>query len=68
LWAAGRRPDEPAALISRATTPAQKVITAPLAEIARAARGIEPPAMLVVGDVVTYRDRLDWLSAQGEAS
>ena len=68
LIAAGRRPDEPAALISRATTPAQTVITAPLAEIARAARGIEPPAMLVVGDVVTYRDRLDWLTAQGELS
>ena len=68
LIAAGRRPDEPAALLSKATTPAQKVITAPLAEIAKAARGIEPPAMLVVGDVVTYRDRLDWLGAQGEVS
>ncbi|SRR5579859_741903 len=61
LIAAGRRPDEPAALLSKATTPAQTVITAPLAEIANLARGVEPPAMLVVGDVVTYRDRLDWL-------
>jgi len=61
LIAAGRRPDEPAALLSKATTPAQKVVTAPLAEIAKAAQGVEPPAMLVVGDVVTYRDRLDWL-------
>jgi len=61
LIAAGRRPDEPAALLSKATTPAQKVVAAPLAEIAKAAQGVEPPAMLVVGDVVTYRDRLDWL-------
>jgi len=61
LIAAGRRPDEPAALLSKATTPSQKVVTAPLAEIAKAALGVEPPAMLVVGDVVTYRDRLDWL-------
>jgi uroporphyrin-III C-methyltransferase len=68
LIAAGRRPDEPAALISKATTPAQKVVTAPLAAIAAAARGVEPPAMLVVGDVVTYRDRLDWAAAQGEGS
>ncbi len=68
LIAAGRRPDEPAALISKATTPAQKVVTAPLSRIAAAAKenAIEPPAMLVVGDVVTYRERLDWLSAAGE--
>jgi uroporphyrin-III C-methyltransferase len=60
LIAAGRRPDEPAALVSKATTAAQRVVTAPLSEIAKAAQGVEPPAMLVVGDVVTYRDRLDW--------
>ena len=68
LIAAGRNPDEPAELISRATTPAQKVVTATLAGIAKAASGIEPPAMLVVGDVVTYRSRLDWLTAQGTLS
>lgn len=63
LIAAGRHPDEPAAMISRATTPAQKVVTASLRTIAAAAKdgGIEPPAMLVVGEVVTYRERLDWL-------
>jgi len=61
LIAAGRRRDEPAALLSKATTPAQKVVTAPLSEIAKLAQGVEPPAMLVVGDVVTYRDRLNWL-------
>lgn len=68
LIAAGRHPDEPAALISRATTPAQRVVTAPLSAIAEAARGLEPPAMLVVGDVVTYRSRLDWLVWHGEGS
>ena len=68
LIAAGRRPDEPAALISKATTPGQRVVTSTLAGIAAAAKGVEPPAMLVVGDVVTYRDRLDWLAAQGEVS
>ena len=61
LIAAGRRRDEPAALLSKATTPAQQVVTAPLSEIAKLAQGVEPPAMLVVGDVVTYRDRLNWL-------
>ena len=69
LIAAGRKPDEPAAMLSRATTPRQKVVTATLATIAAAARagGIEPPAMLVVGEVVTYRERLDWLAATGES-
>ncbi len=68
LIAAGRRPDEPAALLSKATTPDQKVVTAPLSQIAAAAaeHSIEPPAMLVVGEVVTYRERLDWLAAAGE--
>ena len=67
LIAAGRRPDEPAAMLSKATTPGQRVVTAPLAGIAKAAADaeLEPPAMLVVGDVVTYRDRLNWLAPQG---
>jgi uroporphyrin-III C-methyltransferase len=70
LIAAGRRPDEAAALVSKATTPDQKVVVATLADIAGAARThrVEPPAMLVVGDVVTYRSRLDWLAAHGELS
>jgi len=68
LIAAGRRPDEPAALLSKATTPRQRVVVAPLSGIAEAAKdaAIEPPAMLVVGEVVTYRDRLDWLGSLAE--
>ena len=46
--------DRPAAIISRATTPFQRVIRAPLGRIASVAREarIEPPSTLVVGDVV----------------
>ncbi len=63
LIAAGRPADEPAAVVSRAATPAQRVVVAPLAEIAAAARreNIEPPALVVVGQVVALRDRLNWL-------
>jgi uroporphyrin-III C-methyltransferase len=59
---AGRSADEPAAIISRAATAQQKVIEAPLAGIAAAAQKamIEPPAMLVVGEVVRLREKLDW--------
>jgi uroporphyrin-III C-methyltransferase len=62
LIAAGRRDDEPAALLSRATTEHQTVLTGTLADIAAQAalHAVEPPAMLVVGDVVTYRRHLDW--------
>lgn len=47
-------PDRPAAIISRATTPDQEVLRAPLGRIAAAAQAarIEPPSTLVVGNVV----------------
>ena len=47
-------PDRPAAIISRATTPQQRVLRATLGRIAAGAHaaGIEPPSTLVVGDVV----------------
>jgi len=63
LIAAGRAADEPVAIISRATTAAQRVVTAPLAEAAAraAAAGLEAPAIVVIGQVVRLRDMLDWL-------
>jgi uroporphyrin-III C-methyltransferase/precorrin-2 dehydrogenase/sirohydrochlorin ferrochelatase len=56
--------DRPAALISRATTPQQRVVRAPLGRIAAVAREarIEPPSTLVVGAVV------DVLAAPATAS
>lgn len=65
LIEAGRSPDEPAAAVARASTPAQKVVTATLSTLADVvkAAGIEPPALIVVGEVVRLREQLDWLSA-----
>jgi uroporphyrin-III C-methyltransferase len=62
LIAAGRRPDEPAAVVSRATTPKQKVVVGTLGDIAALARRetIEPPALVVVGEVVRLRQDLNW--------
>jgi uroporphyrin-III C-methyltransferase len=54
----GRAPDTPAAVIAAATTPAERVVTAPLAEIAEAASGLESPALVVIGEVVLLRERL----------
>jgi siroheme synthase len=48
----------PAAVISRGTFPDQEVVVADLAEIADAAAGLPGPALVVVGDVVSVRERL----------
>jgi uroporphyrin-III C-methyltransferase/precorrin-2 dehydrogenase/sirohydrochlorin ferrochelatase len=56
----------PAAVVEKATTPAQRVVTATvgtLAEVAAAAR-VRPPALIVVGEVVALRPALDWLATR----
>lgn len=60
LLAHGRPADEPCALVQWATTPRQRVVAAPLAELAAAARsaGVEPPAVLVVGPTVALAAEL----------
>jgi uroporphyrin-III C-methyltransferase len=63
LIAAGRDGATPAALISKATTPAQRVVETTLARAVVDAEGIEPPALIVVGEVVRLRAGLDWLGA-----
>jgi uroporphyrin-III C-methyltransferase len=65
LIAGGRRPNEPVAIVSKATTADQRVLETMLANAAKdaAAANIEPPAMVVVGDVVGLRAGLDWLGA-----
>lgn len=57
LIAAGRRPDTPAAAVANATTPRQRVVSAPLADLPAAldAAGMRPPAIVVVGEVVDLR-------------
>jgi uroporphyrinogen III methyltransferase/synthase len=59
----GRSPAETAAVIERGTLPGQRVVSAPLSEIAARAEaeGIRPPALTVVGRVAALRERLAWL-------
>ncbi|MGU3400723.1 uroporphyrinogen-III C-methyltransferase [Brucellaceae bacterium D45D] len=66
LIEAGRKPDELVALVSNASLPNQKVLETTLARAASdvAASGMEPPAIVVVGDVVKLRAGLDWLGAK----
>ena len=67
LMAAGRAADTPAAIVCRAATAAQRVLETTLGRAAAdaAEAGLEPPAIVVVGDVVRLRGGLDWLGAMG---
>ena len=62
---AGRDPAEPVAIVSKATGPDQQVVETRLSDCAGAAAdaGIAPPCLVVVGEVVTLRQGLDWLGA-----
>jgi len=57
LVAAGRPESTPAAVVSHATLPDQRVVTGTLADLPDRVEGegVEPPALLVVGDVVARR-------------
>ena len=54
----GRPASTPAAVVSAGTTAAERVVTAPLGAVARAARGLPTPALVVVGEVVGLRTSL----------
>jgi siroheme synthase len=57
---AGRAPTTPAAYIASATTPAQTVVVGTLADLAVRVAGVDPsaPAIVIIGDVVSVRDRI----------
>jgi len=66
----GRAAGEPVAVVSQATLPAQTVLESTLGDCAAAvaAAGIEPPCIVVVGEVVRLRAGLDWQGlAEGRA-
>ena len=65
LIAGGRNNDEPVAIVSKAATPDQRVLETTLDAAAADAdaAAIEPPALVVVGEVVRLRAGLDWLGA-----
>src|SRR5437588_6871887 len=61
LIEAGRAPEEPVAIVSRATTQEQRVLVTTLRDAAAeaAAARIEAPTIIVVGEVVRLRQSLD---------
>ena len=63
LIAHGQRPTMPVALISKGTTPEQKVLVGTLADIAAkvSEHHIVAPTLTIIGEVVSLREQLQWL-------
>ncbi len=62
LISRGKAANTPAAVIHRGTTPAQRTVTGTLTDIAQKVQeaGLMPPAIFVVGGVVSLRSELNW--------
>ena len=58
LIATGRDPETPAAVVARGTTDDQRTVTATLAGIADACAELEPPALVVIGEVVALASEI----------
>lgn len=58
----GRSKDTPVAIIRHGTLPNQQTLIGTLADIAEKAdqQQIKPPAIIIVGEVVKLRDKLNW--------
>ncbi|HDX8345923.1 TPA: uroporphyrinogen-III C-methyltransferase [Aeromonas dhakensis] len=67
LLAHGKGGDTPVALIERGTQPCQRVIRGTLDQLPALAVGVESPALIMVGSVVTLADSLAWFG-QGAAT
>ncbi|MFB2873216.1 siroheme synthase CysG [Aeromonas jandaei] len=63
LLAHGKGGDTPVALIERGTQPCQRIIRGTLDELPTLAVGVESPALIMVGSVVTLADQLAWFGA-----
>lgn len=64
--ARGASADMPAALVDNATRASQRVVVGTLGTLAAKAReaGLRGPAVVIIGTVVSLRDKLDWRAAR----
>ncbi len=62
LLAGGMKAETPVAVIHWGTTPGQRTLVGTLADIGErvGAAKIEPPAMVLIGEVVRLRERIEW--------
>lgn len=60
----GRSPATPAAVVRWGTRADQEVVVGTLADLPVKSRGMKPPALIVVGEVVALRDKLRWFETK----
>lgn len=63
LVAHGMSENMPVALVSKGTTARQRIVTGNLGNMVEKveAEGVEPPTLVIIGQVVALREKLDWL-------
>ncbi|MGV6815991.1 MAG: siroheme synthase CysG [Thiotrichales bacterium] len=68
LIAHGRSQETPAALVEKGTRPDQKVYLGDLSSLPElvASNKISPPTLIIVGEVVTLRNKLQWFDMESE--
>jgi len=62
LIAHGMPTDMPVALVENGTSIKQRVVNGALSELGELATQVESPALIIVGRVVSLRDKLNWFS------
>ena len=64
----GRRSDTPAALVERASTPEQRVITGTLGTMVDIVQREQPhaPTLIIVGEVVRLHETLAWFGQEND--
>ncbi len=64
LISGGAAPNTPTAVVVSGYTGAQRIITAPLEELPQRCQenDIQPPALVIIGDVVKQMERMDWMT------
>jgi siroheme synthase len=67
LIVCGKSPDLPVAVVSRGTHLDQTVVVGALSNIVERAAGLQPPAIIVVGEVVNLHEALHWFNRTSPA-
>ena len=65
---AGCSPETPVALIEQGTLPEQRAVIGVLADILEKAAEVKPPAIIIVGEVVSLHATLEWFRPNLEPS
>jgi uroporphyrin-III C-methyltransferase/precorrin-2 dehydrogenase/sirohydrochlorin ferrochelatase len=62
----GMPPSTPVALVQKGTTPEQKTIIASLETLEDAVKHheLKPPTLIIVGEVVRMKEKLDWFNPE----